>query len=189
MLVVVTWTSLVLEITLFHGVDAIVMIQVKDAFYHDQYPMTCFSLSSHGSLWVFASTGWFFFHQCANIAWKVKDTKSPPLLTLHSFYKQNMLMALQHAHVTFISRCVIIVGEGFFRLGVLSSIPPPLHLIWHTSHNEGVEYLICFRSFNNLPFFFKRTLHLLGLGPFHLVPFSSPLLGALFYLWLASFHK
>jgi hypothetical protein len=35
-----------------------------------------------------------------------------------------MLMALQHAHIAFISRCVIIVGEGLFRLGVLSSVPP-----------------------------------------------------------------
>jgi len=155
MLVVIIWTSLVLQITLFHGVVAIVMSQVKDVFYHDQYPMTCFSLSNHRSLWVFASACWFFFHPYANIAWKVKDIKSPPLSTLHSFYKQNMSMALQHAHVTFISRCVIIVGEGFFRLGVLSSIPLPLHLIWHTSHNGGLNTWFVFVPLTICPFFLK----------------------------------
>jgi len=34
-----------------------------------------------------------------------------------------------------------------------------------------------------------RILCLLGLGSFHLVPFSPPWLGALFYWWLASFHE
>jgi hypothetical protein len=33
-------------------------------------------------------------------------------------------MVLQHAHAVFILKCVIVVGEGFFRLGVLSRGPP-----------------------------------------------------------------
>jgi hypothetical protein len=33
-------------------------------------------------------------------------------------------MVLRHAHVVFILRCVVTIGEGFSRLGILSRSPP-----------------------------------------------------------------
>jgi hypothetical protein len=49
---------------------------------------------------------------------------------LGSFYMQKVLMALQQTQVASISRHVITVGEGPFRLSVLSSVPPLFYLIY-----------------------------------------------------------
>jgi hypothetical protein len=63
-----------------------------------------------------------FFHRCVNMVWTTKGTKGPLLSVLHSFYKHKVSMALQRAQATYISNRVVIVGEGSFRLGVLTSL-------------------------------------------------------------------
>jgi hypothetical protein len=41
------------------------------------------------------------------MAWGTKGIKSPPLLVLNVFYKQRVLMVLQHAHAISILRCAL----------------------------------------------------------------------------------
>ncbi len=53
----------------------------------------------------------------------VKGTKGPLLSILHAFDRQKVLVVLQHAHVISILRHVGVVGEGSFKLGVLSGGP------------------------------------------------------------------
>jgi hypothetical protein len=38
-----------------------------------------------------------FFHRCASMIWLTNGTNNPPLVVLHAFYKQRMLIALQKA--------------------------------------------------------------------------------------------
>jgi hypothetical protein len=38
-----------------------------------------------------------FFNECANITWGTKGAKGPPFLVLRTFYKQRVLVVLQHA--------------------------------------------------------------------------------------------
>jgi hypothetical protein len=75
-----------------------------------------------------------FFHQCANKAWKVKGIESPHHSILWTFYKQRVLVTLQHAQVASIVRLVVIIGEeGSSRLGVLwgsSPISLLICLLW-----------------------------------------------------------
>jgi hypothetical protein len=73
------------------------------------------------------------------MVWEVKDTKGPPLLVLHAFYEQRVLMALQHVQAISILRCVVIIGEGSFRLSVfLGSLPLSLfHMLLATKGGLG----------------------------------------------------
>jgi hypothetical protein len=65
-----------------------------------------------------------FFHRCANMAWGMTGIKAPPLSVLRSFYKQKVLVMLQRAQMVSILKCDVTIGEGSFRLGVLSWGPP-----------------------------------------------------------------
>jgi hypothetical protein len=57
------------------------------------------------------------------MTWQMKGTRSFPLLVLHTFYKQRMLMTLQHVQTISISSCVVVITEGSFRLNILSRGP------------------------------------------------------------------
>jgi hypothetical protein len=81
-------------------------------------------------------------------------------------------------------------SESFFNGPLWSCGLRHERTLWPTSWGFG--YLICSRSPNSgsppplvffFFFFFLRILHLSGLGSFHIVSFSPPLLGALFYWW------
>jgi len=61
-----------------------------------------------------------FFHRCANMAWGMTGIRTSPLSVLRSFYKQKVLVTLQRAHMVSILKCDVTIGEGSFRLGVLS---------------------------------------------------------------------
>jgi hypothetical protein len=54
------------------------------------------------------------------MVWGTKHIKSPPLSILHAFYRHMVSIMLQCAQVVFILKCTIAIGEGLFRLGVLS---------------------------------------------------------------------
>ncbi len=52
----------------------------------------CVSSFCHGSFWVSSLAGpTSFFHQCANMAWTTKGTKSLPLLGVSPFSLVDML--------------------------------------------------------------------------------------------------
>jgi hypothetical protein len=53
------------------------------------------------------------------MAWETKGIKSFPLLVLCTFCKQIVSMSLQRAHVVFILKCVVVIGEGSSKPGVL----------------------------------------------------------------------
>ncbi len=65
-----------------------------------------------------------FLHRCAYMAWSTKGFDGHFLAILHAFYRQRVLMVLQRTQVTSILKCVIILGEGFFKLIVFSNSPP-----------------------------------------------------------------
>jgi len=54
------------------------------------------------------------------MAWGMMGIGSLPFSILHTFYKQRVSVVLQHAHVTFILKCVTTINEGSSRLGILS---------------------------------------------------------------------
>ncbi len=113
--------DLVLQVALSHGVVAIVVAQVKNGLYCDQFLLNMFFplvIEVFGCLYQQQDE---FFHQCANMAWGAKGIGILPLSILHAFYKQKVSMTL---HVVFILKCVVMVGEGSSRLGVLSKGPP-----------------------------------------------------------------
>jgi hypothetical protein len=59
-----------------------------------------------------------------NMAWLVKGSKGPPLLIIHSFYKQKVSVALWRIQVTIVLRWVIMaVGKASSRFGVLGFLP------------------------------------------------------------------
>ncbi len=47
-----------------------------------------------------------------------------PLSMLHSFNRQQMLVALHKVQATCISRQAIVIGEGSFKLRVVWGLPP-----------------------------------------------------------------
>jgi hypothetical protein len=71
-----------------------------------------------------------------------KDSRGLSFLVLCSFYKQKVWVVLQGAWVSFISKCVINVGEGSSSLIVFSNLPP-LSLFHMLLAPRGFEYLIC----------------------------------------------
>jgi hypothetical protein len=60
---------------------------------------------------------------------------------LSAFYKQTMLEVLQQAHAISILRQVVVVGEGFNRLGILIGGPPLL--LFDMLDLRGSETLMC----------------------------------------------
>ncbi len=56
--------------------------------------------------------------------WDLKVTYFNVIKFLPSFYMQKVLMALQGTYTTFILRCVIIIGEGSSKLGIILGVPP-----------------------------------------------------------------
>lgn len=54
------------------------------------------------------------------MVWLAKGTNGPPLVVLYAFYRQRVSIVLQRMKVVFILKCVIIAGEGFLRLVMLS---------------------------------------------------------------------
>jgi hypothetical protein len=100
------------------------MIQTKDGFYRDQFPMNIFLPLAIEVFRCLHQQEDGFLHQCANMAWGAKGTRSSHLLVLHSFYKQRVIVALQRAQVIFILKCAITIGESSSRLNILSRGPP-----------------------------------------------------------------
>jgi hypothetical protein len=93
---------------------------------------------------------------------------------------------LQWAWVTSILKCVVCYRWRFLWLDVFSRFfSPSLFDILITF--EKFRYLIC--SYFIAICLHWRIFHLLGHESLHLVPFSLPLLGALFYWWLVNFHQ
>jgi len=90
-------------------------------------------------------------------------------------------MMLQQTHVTSILRCVVIIGEDFFKLGVLSSVPPFSLSGILLATREGVRYLIC-------SCFLRKIFCLPRPGSFHLVPFS-PFVGCFVLLMIHRFSS
>ncbi len=79
-----------------------------------------------------------------------RGSRGLPFLVLCSFYKQNVWVLLQRAHVASISKSVVIVGEGSSRLIVFSNVPP-FALFHMLLAPRGFEYLICSCSPWGLP--------------------------------------
>jgi hypothetical protein len=50
-----------------------------------------------------------FLHQNVYVAWLVKGFGGPPLLILHSFYRQRMYVVLHRVHIATILRCVVAI--------------------------------------------------------------------------------
>jgi len=92
----ITWVDLVLRAILFYGVDATIEAQTKEGFYRNWFPIDMFiplAIEVFGCLHQHANG---FLHQCANMMWATKGIKGLPLSILHAFYKQKVLVALQH---------------------------------------------------------------------------------------------
>ncbi len=72
-----------------------------------------------------------FFHQSNDMEWSTKCSSEPPLAILHAFYKQRVSIALEILEATFIFifRHVVIEGESYFGLSVLSGVPSPFLLL------------------------------------------------------------
>ncbi len=64
-----------------------------------------------------------FSSMCQHGVGSTKDW-SLPLLVLHTFYRQRVLMAIQHVQVISILTCVVAIGEGSSKLDVISRGPP-----------------------------------------------------------------
>ncbi len=89
-----------------------------------------------------------------------------------------------YSHATFILRCVVIVGEGFSKLGILSNIFPfPSSNMLLVIRGRGFWYLIC--SYSPSKRLLWRILHLWGLRSFHLVPL--PPFRCFVFLWWVDF--
>jgi hypothetical protein len=58
------------------------------------------------------------------MVWGAHGIGSPPLSILCTFYRQKVLVALQHAHVFSILKHVVAIGEVSSRLGILLGGPP-----------------------------------------------------------------
>ncbi len=85
--------------------------------------------------------------------WDLKVTYFQVIIVLPSFYMQRVWVALQGAQTTFILECVVIIGEGSSRLGILSSVPPLslFNMIFAIGRGGGFKYLIYFHSYCDLP--------------------------------------
>jgi len=114
------------------------------------------------------------------LTWHGKIFKSP-LSILHSFYKQRMLMALQHAQGTSISKHALTIGEGSSRLNHL----PSHYLICSLQLRVWILDLFMFPLCSTLVggFFFLPWL-----GSIHLVPFPPSFLGVLLLWHFTGFH-
>jgi hypothetical protein len=86
-----TWINLVSQVVS----SCEVVIQAKEKIYHNwHWTNTFFPLAIE----IFGCLHWQtnnFFHQCASMIWLTNFTNNPPLLVLHAFYRQRMLVALQ----------------------------------------------------------------------------------------------
>jgi len=118
-----------------------------------------------------------FFHQYVNMAWTTKGTKSHLLSVLHSFYKHKVSMALRRAQATYISNRVVIVGEGYSRLGVLTSLPPLFLINMLHGTSGGFQYLMGPCPPCGPPLFGRLFAWTLVLTPYS---FSLPFLGVFF---------
>jgi hypothetical protein len=58
------------------------------------------------------------------MVWGMKGTRSLLFSISHTLYRQRVSMVLQCAHVVSILKCVVAIGEGFYKLGILSGGPP-----------------------------------------------------------------
>jgi hypothetical protein len=63
----------------------------------------------------------------------MKGFGGPLFSNIHSFYRQKVLMAFLKVQTTIIlRRAIVVIGEVFFRLGVLQSLSPiSLHNLLH----------------------------------------------------------
>lgn len=117
--IISTQVDLVSWATFSCGVITIIATQGKDDLYHDLFPTNMFVFLTIEIFKCLHQKVTGFFHWCINMAWGAKGTKSLPLLVLCAFCKQIVSMALQHVHVIFILKCVVVVGEGSSKQGVL----------------------------------------------------------------------
>jgi hypothetical protein len=88
------------------------MTQTKDGFYHDQFPTDIFLPIAIEVVGCLHQQEDGFLHRCVNMAWGAKGTRSSPLLVLHSFYKQGVVVALQQAQAISILKRAIRISEG-----------------------------------------------------------------------------
>jgi hypothetical protein len=124
-----------------------------------------------------------YLHQKDNVlTWcgERKDTWSPPLSILCSFYKQRVSVVLQWVQAISMSKHVVIVSEGSSKPNILSNVCPLFLCNMLLMTKGGSEYLICSNSPCSPPsledFLFSRTW---------VVPscsFSPPFLGALCFI-------
>jgi hypothetical protein len=145
---------------------------MKDDLYHDWFLMDMFILLVVEVFKNLHQQVDKFFHQCANMAWGAKSIKSPPLSILHAFYKQKVLVMIQHTCALFILKHAIVVYEGLSRLSILLRGPPFL-------------YLICFLWLKGV---FKTWCSPCGL-PFSVVHLSSWMRVLPFYFLYSPFSK
>jgi hypothetical protein len=69
--------------------------------------------------------GWVFLSMCQHaVGNETLGIGGPPISVLRTFYRERLIVELQHAHAISILKRVIVVGEGFSRLGVLSRGSP-----------------------------------------------------------------
>jgi hypothetical protein len=100
--------------TLSRGVVMIAIVQAKDGFYCNWFLTNIFLLLSIEVFECLHQKSNNIFHQCVNMAWGAKGIGSLSLLILHTFYRQRVLMALQHTQVISILTCVVASRWGFF---------------------------------------------------------------------------
>ncbi len=92
-----TSDDLVLRATFSYKVIVIVATQVKDALCHDRFLMDMFLPLVVEDFRCLHQEANGFLHRYANMARAMKGTKGPLLSVLHAFYRQKVLVLLQHA--------------------------------------------------------------------------------------------
>lgn len=114
------------------------------------------------------------------MVWLVKGIEGPPLSILWAFCKQRVAMALQKAQASSILEWVIVFGEAFSRVNVLSRFLLLFLSGLFNATNKGLDLGLGFGFghvfFSSLSFFGVVSL-VLDFGPlfvFHLFPFGLP---------------
>jgi hypothetical protein len=87
-------TNLVLCVVSSYGVATTMDVQVKEKLYQNQHLMNAGFLFAIKLFSYWHQQVDNFFHKCVNMVCLTKSTSCPPLVVLHVFYKQRVLLVL-----------------------------------------------------------------------------------------------